>query len=685
MLYRLALNASPVAAITNLREARQLLVSLGRATPNSASARETTAGVSSRLSHLLYVSHDQADDVEEVWEGEVGRFACEALEALEEVASERMDRVRSLRKEAFEGETPALADMFLALANAAGAVATLATDADIVDSHAELAEHALDQAANMATLAAAAKVRPPTTSAALITRVQLASGRAAAERLRHMFLLGVPLEEDDFTTLIADMTLLVKETRERTSRLKGSKGAAAAAQAFEAVRQLGDTKVLYANLLRCVWRERRERPLSPVEPGYSSNYSSMNSTPPTPGLVRADSIPGLDRSRPGSMSSVSEGIHSPPFAEDEDEADAKTTVLSVKDADAPPVPPKRHRAPPPPPLTLTGPPNVPLPALPPQLSPITPRTPLSPLNPSSTPGLTRRASDFAANTARRLSRGAAGFPFPPKMSWQATSSSPLSTSAVSPQLESKQAGPSSPTKLRRMSSASKPLNPWERKQSFYSPLVSPAFSYQNHVPTADLAQTAWSMLSSALKHYKVALTLLSQADVGSDRVRLKSEVLASIASASLFRASLAARIRRASAEQRDKDQPKALLNTAEVYSTWAAREVGWSFIIEGTPSAELADRRTDSWEADVEGKRAVLLTLRIWWYRATSDIGADKPTAKMNVARVVKRLRDLEGVSHGDVARFIASIARLEGDIDPVERLFWRSVKRILSGDDELM
>lgn len=132
----------------------------------------------------------------------------------------------------------------------------------------------------------------------------------------------------------------------------------------------------------------------------------------------------------------------------------------------------------------------------------------------------------------------------------------------------------------------------------------------------------------------------------------------------------------------EKDEPKQLLNTAEVYSTWAAREVGWSFIIEGTPGAELADRRTGQWEDAEAGKRAVLLTLRIWWYRATADVGADKSTAKENVARVVKRLRDLEGVAHGDVARFTAAITRIEGDLDPVEHLFWRSVKRILRGGE---
>jgi hypothetical protein len=213
-------------------------------------------------------------------------------------------------------------------------------------------------------------------------------------------------------------------------------------------------------------------------------------------------------------------------------------------------------------------------------------------------------------------------------------------------------------------------------------MMSPALADNGHVPTSELAHSAFNLLDSALKHYRVALTLLSQAEVGAQRARHKSEVLAGIANASLFRAMLSPRIRLAGLIDADRDQPKRLLNTAEVYSTWAAREVGWSFIIEGTPGAELVDRRTGSWEADEAGKRAVLLTLRIWWYRATSDVGADKTTAKANVARVVKRLRDLEGVGYGDVARFLATVMRVEGEIDPVEQLFWRSVKRILGGGE---
>lgn len=687
--------------------------------PHSLSAREELAAVCTRLSCLLHAREDAADDPVEVWEGEVGRFACEALEALEEVAAERMDRARTLRRDAFEGEAPALADMFITLAQSAGAVAALATDADTVDEHAELAEHALDQAANMATVAAAAKVRPATVSAALITRVQLASGRAAAERLRNMFLLGVAVDEDDFAALIADMTLLVNETRERAARLKGSKGAAAASQAFEAVRQLGDTKVLYANILRCVWRGRRNS-----IPGY---LPSEPSTPLTPGLSRANSltgVPSLDRSRPSSLSSSNISIESPPIPElpePGDEVDADVTVVpspvskivvtpSPVNTLPPVVPPKRTgRAPPPPPLQLNRPPPLPLPPLPPLNSAalLTPRTPLSPLNPSSVGGLARRTSDLHNGSQRpRLARATTSFSnHLPSPRWH----SPISP-AGSPGPAPTHPLPSPPR--RRLSSMFRPLNAWERKPSYQAiPTLASLASANNYVPISDdaqygeLARTAWTMLGGALKHYKLALTLLSQSDAG-ERARAKSEVLAAIAAASLFRAALGPRLSHMYSVHNqahpvapsEKDGPAALLSTAEVYATWAAREVGWSFLIEGTKGAEAADHRTGSWEADEAGKRAVLLTLRVWWFRATAEPSSSDSDgvsaaeadgerqvikeAKASVEAVVKRLRDLEGVGYGDVARFAAHIFKNEGDVDPTETLFWRSVKRILRGGE---
>ena len=73
--------------------------------------------------------------------------------------------------------------MFLSLSSAAVFVSSLSVDLNLVDLHIELAEQALDQASNMATVAAAARIKSSTSSANLITRVQLASGASSLERL----------------------------------------------------------------------------------------------------------------------------------------------------------------------------------------------------------------------------------------------------------------------------------------------------------------------------------------------------------------------------------------------------------------------------------------------------------------------------------------------------------------------
>ncbi|KAL1406273.1 hypothetical protein Q8F55_007969 [Vanrija albida] len=653
-------STAPTDAVAHLREARSLLSSLAAAAPHSTSAREALAAVCTRLSHVLLALDDHADDPAEVWEGEVGQYACEALDALEEVAAERMDRARGLKREAFEDDTPALADMFLALAEAASAVASLAIDVDTVDMHGELAEHALDQAANMATLAASVGRKPSHASAAIITRVQLASGRAAAERLRRLFHLGIPLDLDDFDALTGDMEVLVEETRERVARLKGSRGTLASAQAFEASKQLGESKLLYANLLRMSWRSRagqgaeyREQSL----PSSSSSERPFLSPVSTPGLQRADSA-----------STASGTIESPPIVEETEEevavAEGRRPSLARTTSSASVAVPRRKRAPPPPPLTLVtnghGPPP-PLPPLPPHLaSPalITPRTPLSPLNPmaqdplalagANVSGGPRRLSEASHALQRpRLTRTGSSFshhlPSPRTAVWQAGvhGTPDAGTPLPSPGLQ-----PGSPGLHRRLSSMTSPLylGAWHRKGSF------PGFSPDAVKPDPmddELAQTAWALLDGGLKNLKMSINhLLSGGFSAPEAAHLKSQVLFAISSTLLFQASLVPRLRN-SPGHTGPERPLALLVTAEVYAKWAAREVGWSEIIEGSPAAAIADRRIASWEADEAGKRGVLLLLRVWWFRASAEDGADKEQAKSSVEVVVRRMRDREGLFLG--------------------------------------
>jgi hypothetical protein len=47
---------------------------------------------------------------------------------------------------------------------------------------------------------------------------------------------------------------------------------------------------------------------------------------------------------------------------------------------------------------------------------------------------------------------------------------------------------------------------------------------------------------------------------------------------------------------------------------------------------------------------------------------------------VVRRMKDKEGVSNGDVRRFLRWVGGMEGEQEAAEGLFWRSVCRILSG-----
>lgn len=191
-------------------------------------------------------------------------------------------------------------------------------------------------------------------------------------------------------------------------------------------------------------------------------------------------------------------------------------------------------------------------------------------------------------------------------------------------------------------------------------------------------RSAWILLEASVKHYKMGLNILVDSNLPlAHLARAKNETLIGIAYCAMFMASLAPRFSLA-AEKRE-----ALLVSAEVYSTWAAREVGWSFLIEGIEAAHLADRRTNSWRADEAGKRAVMLLVRIWWYRAVTSQTIDVDTkshAKDAVETVVKRMKDKEGAKEGDVFRLRHWLYAQEGELDTAEGLFWRSVCRILRG-----
>ncbi|WWC67868.1 uncharacterized protein I206_101785 [Kwoniella pini CBS 10737] len=650
VLINLATNYQPPRVSTqSLKDAVTTLRELVKLAPLSLTARETLGQACGLLANTLHELDDNIEDEKAVWDGEIGQLARESLQYLEDVAGDKMDRMRDLNSNEAAQQSPVMAEMFLALSSAAVFVSSLSTDINIVDLHIELAEQALDQASNMATVAAAARIKSSTSSANLITRVQLASGASSLERLRHTFHLGVDLDEDDFRALIQDMSMLATECRERAAKLKGSKAATAATLAWEAIRQLADAKTLYANLLRLVWRKRGPRRRS----------TTKNSLLPTSGL----GTPRRLSVRNGSLDArtIQE--------EDEEEADGQGTPR--KDSDPKSI--GRRES-----TSSTG---------------------------SKGQGSRKgsilgavsedaEVSDFHQNRSRG-SRPSISIPQTGRRgSWlpnaaeaggliggRARRRSSLGFGSIStlPGL-----GSSPEPRSRRISSigGGGPLvgpdgiSAWNRKASVIS--IGSEDENAGLVPSSELARSAWQLLEGGVKQYKLALSVLNGSDLPNAQLaKAKNETLTAIAYSSLFMASLAPRLTVA-AEKRT-----SLLVTAEVYSTWAAREVGWSFLIEGTQAAQLADRRTNSWRADEAGKRAVMLLVRAWWHRAVTTESIDvntKSSAKDAVETVIRRMKDKEGATSGDVARMRYWLSKQEGEMDGAEALFWRSTSRILRG-----
>jgi len=661
----------PRVATASLKDATSLLRDLLVIAPKSLSARETLAQACALLSSTLLEIDDTADDELKVWDGNIGGLAREALSLLEDVAGDKMDRMRQLRSDTAATHAPAMAETFLALSTAALTVSSLAIDLTTVDSHIELAEQALDQASNMASLAASSKSKSKTSSSSLITRVQLATGKSSIERLRHTFLLGVELDDDDFKALISDIKVLATECREKAVKHKGSRGAAAATLAWEATKQLGDAKLTYANLMRMVWRRRKQgrkasmgvsdrRKLSRASDGSAEptileeeeegtprglginhgSFSPRASETPRHSIPRktsqlldafnfrrgsGDHLDATPRKSLGSPSAVAGHLRktSAPLPSRLDQSDSRRQSGSEEGS-----------------------------------KPSTPRSALA-IIPDDT-----AVSSYAARPSHSSSTY---MPSARRGSW-------LPTHGESAQ--------STRSRNRRLSSMSNPLvesdgvSAWSRKASVIG--LATDETAEGLVPSSKLAQNAWEQLDSAVKQYKTALSLISTSDLATNHMaQAKTDTLYAIAYCSLFMASLAPRLSIAA------EKKISLLVTSEVYSTWAAREVGWSFLIEGTKESMLADRRTNSWRADESGKKAVMLLLRTWWFRAvtTESIDVDtKVAAKDAVEVVVRRMKDKEGVKDGDVVRYRGHLARSEGELDGAEALFWRSVARILRG-----
>lgn len=232
-------------------------------------------------------------------------------------------------------------------------------------------------------------------------------------------------------------------------------------------------------------------------------------------------------------------------------------------------------------------------------------------------------------------------------------------------------------------------------QSVYASLPVPAAedaSLASALTTEELAEQAWNLLSAAMKDYKEAFALLrpsrsdlSSAPSTSSLAYQRATILLSVSMSAYFRASLAPRIPAA------KDSRAALLVSAEVYSTWAAREVGWEWLVEDQPRPEdfvtpfRSDRPFIVSKHAAIGQRAIFTLLRTVWHRAvTGEPGEvskeDKRAAKARVETVVGRLRAEAGCGAYDITRFKVLTEKFEGEFEQGESLFWGGLSRTLKG-----
>ncbi|CED83617.1 hypothetical protein [Phaffia rhodozyma] len=132
----------------------------------------------------------------------------------------------------------------------------------------------------------------------------------------------------------------------------------------------------------------------------------------------------------------------------------------------------------------------------------------------------------------------------------------------------------------------------------------------------------------------------------------------------------------------------ALLVTAEVYATWAAKEVGWDWITEGKSrphgflSTPIQGNVFVSQHAAI-GQNAIFTLLRTIWHKAVTTASADlsreeKAHAKERVERIILCLRSELGIGSYDLTRFKVGVERFEGDFEQVESLYWSGVSRTL-------
>ncbi|KAJ9122504.1 hypothetical protein QFC22_001933 [Naganishia vaughanmartiniae] len=611
------------------------------------------------LSSLLHeLEHNGVvPNLDKTWESEIGQTARHALKLYEEVATALVDEAEQSEPGTAKATALKATDALLSLAKSALQVGNLAPTQCLADDRYAMVELALDQASTMVLKAKPSSTVELSINNPFLTQIHLLSCQASVCRIQHHFAINGAFDEDEFKAVISDLEVLSDRERSRAKSMRGSKASAASSSAFQSLKQLADTRYSHACLLRQIWRKRKALPVgarrtstSSVGSSGSDNSSRRNSADPSNKLHPALLATAPRKpSKTGSTRTIS-------FADDiileldESVDDPKRGSVSSESAQSDEVV-----------VTPVSAGSVPIPASNRTVSWATGPEPMSPRRHDHTllkrPSFISPFDPEAAFTAVGL-QSPGGLPMGRRVSWMPS-------------------GDLGAIRARRLSSIGfakqdSTVSAWNRKAS----VVSISSDEGSSTSSSALVSSTWNSLSEAIKEYKVSLTILSSSNFSaSELAQSKSEVLLAIADSSLFKASLSPRLKVAA----EKRTP--LLVTAEVYSTWAAREVGWASVIEGTRESEVKDKRTASWTADEQGKIAVLTLLRTWWYRAASSPPKEvdiKNAAKEAADKVTRRLAQREGVTKSLVAKYRYRLLRTDGDLDTSENLFWTSVGKSL-------
>lgn len=610
-----------------------------------------------------------------------------------------------------------LVEAYLALGDAAQFAAVLAPDLINSDKYFDIAEGAIEGAYRTArdlrssslgpmpaTRMSVSTIGPPpvTSASPLMYQVYLRIGPLKMERLRHTIEVGAqfPLNHALARAVLVDMgkvaTDLSELSRGRCEEVNqlGLLGAEpfvgrrdAKPLAVQALTQLADAEFLFAHLLKRVWRRRSSVKTSSIR--RSTSHESVPVSTSASGIRRASA------ETTGSTASIGSPVSVRRTSLDDrrrTSANGGREALVDKHMIVEEEPEEEAQD-----ISSTG--------------SSSPKEGCSSIGDRSTTSLQPPPSASSSYPSQPLTSPTGSRP-----SWMSQPSELAGSGSISPRLSMAQ--------YRRISAASS-LRSAQSDEDLSSTMTgllscsladrrrSSTLSRQGaslsadetsfHPPHGlqqpskeDLAEQAWVILASSIRNYKDAFSLLktlkstsastAPAQSASALALQRSTLLLSIATAAYFRATLAPRIAAA------KDSRTALLVSAEVYSTWAAREVGWEWLVEDQPrpadfTPPFAGETTliVSRHA-VIGQKAIFTLLRTVWHRAVSggpgEISKDeKRSAKARVESVVLRLKDEAGCGAYDITRFKVGIEKFEGEFDQGESLFWGGLSRTLKGN----